>query len=403
MTKETLTIEMEQDIIPLLGRQMYEKQFGFVVLRELLQNALDAEATEIIIIYNENDKTLIVSDNGTGIIEIKGLLNVIGKSIKNIKVIMKNGGLGLAKLALFGCLEYKFVSIGGSFSTGFQYDSDEKIDNSTIVSCTFQENDTDYWFESKILSFIRSILTSCKFIYNGMEVQPFQYQNVDFNGKNELMGDSRYNGQALIRVNGLPSFYRSIPNLEKTIFIDYQTTAKPYDFDYPLTSNRDSFKEDCKENQDLEDRIEKIQKKLELDKKLSENLAIKVKLTTWRNKKYISFGNVSKEDYDNHTNTIYTYERYIKQIGEIFNHDMLDVKFGLCDGEEENGLYDSGLKCFAISKNLDSKGDILGVACHEYAHFWGYGMNGHDQAFASCYGRIVKRVFEKMFDGKFRK
>jgi hypothetical protein len=400
---QKLDIKINQSILSILGRKLYQSNFGYVILRELIQNALDANATQIDVTYN--DLYLTVTDNGCGIDHIPDLLNVIGGALKldNIETI---GGYGLAKLAIFGCREWEFLSISGSFSTGFMYNPSRIQPSGTTVTCIFSADDVNWNYESRIKSYLESIARNVNFTFNGKSINPVQTKTESINNHLETFGNTSDNGYAVVRVNGLPTFNQYISNLQETIFIDYTVSCNPYDATYPLTSNRDGFIESSAEFQDLKNRIQSIQTKLETDKKMSENICKSKTQITWRGKRYISGGNITKQDYENSAMAISTYERYLKQIAKEFyrNSEINSCSFGLTDSsDDEAGMYSPSLQAFFLSKHVSNKGDILAIAMHEFTHFLGYGTIGHDQNFASKLADVTGRILNRIFDGEFRK
>lgn len=402
-----LDIKINQSIISILGRKLYQSQFGMVVLRELIQNSLDANSSIIKVEFDSENKILSVIDNGAGIERIEGLLDTIGESIKDSDNLETIGGYGLAKLAIFGCLEWEFVSKSGSFSTGYIFDETKKQDIGTSVTCIFKSDDLPWDFESKIKDYLKSIYRNVTFFYNHASIKANEYKNTIIGTLSEVTSNTINNGYAIVRINGLPTFARYVPNLGETVFYDYQVSCDPYDDNYPLSSNRDGFIESSKEYADFQLKIKTLQKALETEKKLQENIAKQSKLIKFRNKQYISGGSITLEDYKNHSMTISTYERYIKQIGEIFywnSSELEECSYGLTDSSDnELGMYSPSEKVFFISKNVEDKGQILSIAMHEFCHFLGYGMVGHDQSFTSKLGEITGRVLSDIFNGHFRK
>ena len=404
-TTKKLDVKINQSIISILGRKLYESEFSMVILRELLQNCLDALAKEIKVFFDESEKTLTVIDDGIGILEIDGLLNIIGGVYKpdDVETI---GGYGLAKLAIFGCQQWEFKSISGKFFTGFLFDKNDTIEKGTIVKCSFGEGDLRWNFIQQIKNYLMTIIRpNIRFYLNDEKVESFEYKNMMIGCQSEIFANTSQNGYAIIMVNGLPTFTRYISNLDDTVFFDYTVTADPYDEKYPLTSNRDSFIEGTIEQIDLKGRIDRLQKKLETDKKMEEAIYKEEKQTIFRGKKYISGGTITEEDYTECSATIAAFMRYVKQIGEdVYYRDMSNCNFGLTDGlHDELAMYSPNLSWFAISKHVENKGEILALAMHEFTHFLGYGMDGHDQSFSSKLTEITSRVLSNIFEGTFRK
>ncbi len=399
-----LDMQVNQNIISLLGRKLYASQFATVVLRELIQNALDAQSNRIDVKFDEIDKRLTVIDNGTGIANIDGLLNVIGESYKAVDS-NSIGGYGLAKLAIFGCKEWKFLSISGTFKTGFLFDDTEKIESGTIVTVEFHPEDVSYSFESRIKDYLKSINRDVVFSFNDEILTKYDTSACLFGDKVETITNTNDDGYVNVRINGLPSFKRYINNLSKTVIIDYQVTCNPYDTDYPLTSNRDDFVDGCKEKDDLNNRIKAIQEKCELDKRMSENVRKQTSIITWRGKKYSAKGNIDLQNFEHCAKTISTFERYIKQIANILGDYSESMVFGLTDGADgELACYNKSENCFSIRNySFLKKGEILSLAIHEYTHYQGYGLCGHDQDFVSANNEINGKILESIFNGEFRK
>ena len=65
MTTKILPPKVNSAILPALGKAYYQGKFSIVILRELIQNSLDADSS--IIKVNYSNFTLTVEDNGRGI------------------------------------------------------------------------------------------------------------------------------------------------------------------------------------------------------------------------------------------------------------------------------------------------------------------------------------------------
>jgi hypothetical protein len=394
-----LEIKINQSIIATLGRKLYTSKFAEVILRELIQNALDANADKIGIEFERNTNTyagkLIVRDNGSGIVKIEGLLDTLGESIKDDS-INNIGGYGIAKLAIFGCKSWKFTSISGSFSTGFIFDESETTDYGTIVECELEKEDL-IGFEDSIKTYCSTINRECDFYYNSEYIQSINYQEVNFGLTDELTAETSFYNRIVVRVNGLPTFSERIMNLNKTVFFDYWIDSKPYDPEYPLSSNRDGFLPESKEHEDYLKRKTAIQEKVETDKKLSENLNKKSYIKKYKSKKYLVAGELTDNQIEMGILTLKFYKKYLIKIHKILNNEnsILESSFGLTDGANgEDGMYES--KIFWIKYNIYNNGDILATAIHEYTHYLGYGLFGHDQAFSSAQTSLTGCVLNKM-------
>jgi hypothetical protein len=273
------------------------------------------------------------------------------------------------------------------------------------VECQLYENDTDWNFESMVKGFLSQIeRKNLEIFYNGEKINQPDYTCIQFGTIEEKTLQCSKNGNVIVRVNGMPTFEQWIRNLNTTIFFDYHVSMSPYDEGYPLSANRDSFVESSDEYKNFKSRIQAIEEKIEKDSELAETIHKENTITKWRNKEYFSLGDIKKSDYDQNTMLIYTYERYISQISNLMWRDVTGCHFGLTDGSnDEMATYNPSLNAFRIKKGIEEKAEILTVSIHEFVHFMGYGLNGHDQSFAYKMGVVTESVLNAMFENKFRK
>jgi hypothetical protein len=396
-----LEIQISPELLASLGKSMYANGFFMTIIRELIQNSLDADSKNIDVLYRDNRLTVI--DNGYGIKQVDGLLNVIGGAYHESTNSI--GGFGLAKIAIFACDYWQFKSVSGSFCKGFNYDENDTLDNGTIVFCDFLSKDIPWNVEKKITSFLSMINRDVIFTFNDQVIEKSQFGAWEVDGKFESMADNYlYNGHIVIRLNGMPTFQTYVNTLEKSVIFDYFTDLNPYDDNYPLVTNRDAFKESTQEFIDFKSRKQSLEDKLHSDKQLAELSMFSISSVNFQGGKFKSSGDVSVKDYKQSSRVIYTYKRYMLQIASLFKVDSDNFTFGLCDGSQgEDGAYIESENLFTISKYIDNddKGKILAIAMHEFCHFNGYTY--HNEDFMSELYRVNSKVIDSLFSGEFRK
>ncbi|KKN04829.1 hypothetical protein LCGC14_1093520 [marine sediment metagenome] len=147
-------------------------------LIEVLQNALDSEATEINICVNTNQ--IIVQDNGIGMTDevIRKYFEVIGESSKrNDKTKIGFFGIGVLQMMQYGKLTIttlnKQIEVD-VLANGLSYDIeeiDEFYQGTNVVIDLYDEYKMDDWGQSRMLRNIKSVLymPKIKITMNGKE------------------------------------------------------------------------------------------------------------------------------------------------------------------------------------------------------------------------------------------
>jgi HSP90 family molecular chaperone len=234
------------DIIPLLGEKIYSGNLGEIVLRESIQNSLDARSTkiEVTLTNDGNTWTLVVTDNGIGIDDYNDHFLKIGGSEDYKRNHTDNsiiGGFGLAKLAFFACQEWKVESKGWEVNkyiaeNQLPFESCE-FNQGTRITLTIPDRKVSWGYTSWIKEYLSLINRPVTFTFNGEEIAPFQWSNSFFGSETLKTGNTQRNGHILVRLNDLPTFYKWISGLENTVLLDFHSSLSPYDEGYPLIAS----------------------------------------------------------------------------------------------------------------------------------------------------------------------
>jgi len=400
--KAELSINLEA--IETMGEKLYPTNLGIVVLRELIQNSLDADATFIDIELGVDDNkiaTLSVLDNGIGIADYNKYFLQIG-NISDQKKENSIGGFGMAKLALLSCTTLEVVSVGGYFNKTMLFNTEESIDESvttqgTMITVTIPDNKTPWNYESYIRSYLKTIKTDVTLIFNEEEIT--HYELIDFYAKEskEIGFESEYNNsdnEVVIRVNGLPTIYEYVYGLNGiSLIYDIITKLNPNSGDYPLCTNRESLNKSWSGYQDYRLWLENIRASIEDQKELEKVRKAEIMAANYNN--MLLSGGATKQQLRENIKLVKIYKKYVLAVLAIIdsdnNHD--NIKFGITADNNTVAAYVSQVSGFFINPNctLDSdKSKILSFAIHECAHWQGY--DEHNIEFARSMTDITNKV-----------
>jgi len=400
--KAELSINLEA--IETMGEKLYPTNLGIVVLRELIQNSLDADATFIDIELGVDDNkiaTLSVLDNGIGIADYNKYFLQIG-NISDQKKENSIGGFGMAKLALLSCTTLEVVSVGGYFNKTMLFNTEESIDESvttqgTMITVTIPDNKTPWNYESYIRSYLKTIKTDVTLIFNEEEIT--HYELIDFYAKKskEIGFESEYNnsGEVVIRVNGLPTIYEYVYGLNGiSLIYDIITKLNPNGGDYPLCTNRESLNKSWSGYQDYRLWLENIRASIEDQKELEEVMKAEIMVANYNN--MLLSGGATKESLKENIKLVKVYKKYVLAVLNCIdgNNSHENIKFGITADNNTVAAYVSQVSGFFINPNctLDSdKSKILSLAIHECTHWQGY--DEHNIDFARSMTEITTKVF----------
>lgn len=399
--KAELSINLEA--IETMGEKLYPTNLGIVVLRELIQNSLDANATVIDIELKTDDNniaTLSVLDNGIGITDYNKYFLQIGNS-SDQKQENSIGGFGMAKLALLSCTTLEVVSTSGYFNKTMLFNAEESIDESvttqgTMITVTIPNNKTPWNYESYVKSYLKTIKTKVTLIFNEEEIIHYELVNFYAKESKEIGFKSEYNNsgnEVVIRVNGLPTIYEYVYGLNGiSLIYDIITKSNPNNGDYPLCTNRESLNKSWSGYQDYRSWLENIRASIEDQKELEKVLKAEIIPTIGG---MLLSGGATKESLKENIKLVRVYKKYVLAVLNCIdsgNHE--NIRFGITADNNAAAAYVSQYSCFFINPKFTSETDkskILSLAIHECTHWQSY--DEHNKEFTNSMTDITTKVF----------
>lgn len=231
------------------------------LVREFLQNSMDAESTKIRFDFDSAERTLTIHDDGVGMDDfvMTNYLFNIGGSFKEKKDSV--GGFGAAKLILLFQHEYFKIT---SYKNGYRYDVNgvgsqystinktPSIGNGTIIEIKFLEEwgvetyydnstlDTYHNFASNAVKFLsRCDFGKAKVYWNDEEIKPLKVKTV----KAKLSWCTIYSEKTnnpsnyvTVRIRGIKMFQMWCSNVMEDYCIELTKNSLSI-----LTSNRDGL------------------------------------------------------------------------------------------------------------------------------------------------------------------
>jgi hypothetical protein len=378
---EVARLKMDDGVVMQLGSKMYSQSVWWVVLRELIQNGLDAGATVISISTNWNDE-LIVQDNGSGMSkqDLLGIFLTVGGSdkIRNKNTV---GGFGIAKLAIFSCDNFEVVSNTWKLTKDILLNhqplerTDQLGQNGTWVKIKKHNLMSSFDTKSEINWYLRSINRSdVTILFQNVEVIPFKPEAFEVSnyGRTPAVAESYYSNSTLIivRANGLPVFKSSIFNGNKaiTFFYDVYTELDPYDPLYPFTITRDDFGSDLAEKEKymnfhraLDNHFRKM---AEMEQIAKVNLTYDPIHDIW-----LSHGAVSNPE---NISQLGAFKKMVLLLASLKEVSTDSFAFGLIGSAREKGAYaqseEKNKDIFFISQRIVSQAELVAIALHEFSH-----------------------------------
>lgn len=218
------------------------------LIREFVQNSVDAGATEIRFNFNEEDNTLEVWDNGHGMTQevmVNALLTMSGSHKESGNAV---GGFGAAKEILL--FQHSFYNIHsrrdgvGTAVTGRQLDYEfvecNQDDDGTTVVIGFTDDYGLANFEPIARGYLNSCEVEADIYLNGSKINPTYtrgelVRELDWCNiyVNELPYDQHY---AHIRINGVLMFSQWVAATKYEVIIELTKPSREI-----LTVNRDGF------------------------------------------------------------------------------------------------------------------------------------------------------------------
>lgn len=255
-------LQMDDGIVMQLGSKMYSQSTWWVLLRELIQNALDARATKLSI-ETDWSSYLIVEENGEGMTkeELLGVFLTVGGTDK-VRKDDTVGGFGIAKLAIFSCDDFTVISNTWTLTKEMLLKHEpltrtEGVGEHGTWIRVDKKNLFSYSVQEELKWFLKSIdRENVEILLNNVEINQFDQTLISIDNYGDVLSSNSSpqsgEGYMMVRLNGIPMFreraWACHQNL--TMFFDVKSTLNPYDDDYPFTMTRDDFNSSNKSDWD---------------------------------------------------------------------------------------------------------------------------------------------------------
>lgn len=371
-----MKLQVESAAIAALGKRYYSMPLSTIIVREALQNALDAGASKIDVAVEKQDDTIIltISDNGDGIQSFSEHFATVGGSKKTRAKSIGGYGIGI-KLSLMSCDDW-FVQSKQGLLTKAMLDNDLDADASQpcegtkIVGKIVSPYAAPVKSIEKILklSYFYDVLVT----YNGEPVSPYMGIETTIDGKTCWQVVGLDTNDIFVRLNGLFMFgmsYYASGQASPSYLYDVKTTLTPYDDNYPLIANREGFVEGGEASRSFQSFCRAVQKiasdKAEAEKVNREGM-------TLINGLLASMG-ATRQTVQRLRKTKTQFERIVAKIQQAMDTSYL-IQYGVAGAEAEYNACikprDDGSYVIMLSENVEdmTKGELWSIALHEYAH-----------------------------------
>jgi len=420
-----LTITTSPELIRLLGEKLYDNRLDAILVRELLQNAVDAgkkgSPIDIYTNYHGSEFEIIVEDRGCGMSEdtlVNVFLNIGGSYKPNNED--STGGFGIAKVALFNAYSWDVFTLDHKVNQDLEL---SKISRrvGTKVSARVRFDSSSTWDMRKALR----MLYTCDIpnvVHNGEEVVPFKptgrinryttEDGIDFtvrfaNGfRTPGMGYDTC-GYVIYRINGLTQCIEyggdDLDRAQKNIVVDFGKIGyRPTDKGYPFSMSREN------PTYDVRKVINETVRELAKDTLSTIANQGRGEIKRWENP---NTGLVSYSDDGRIYRPDLTDRRIAKLWGALIEVMVPNKPWtfavtnevdtmAFLKGKDELGInpYKWVLSTQDLIDREDSGAFVMAMwhlACHELAHLrYGY----HDEDFASEEGRVSRSTIANVFN-----
>ena len=244
-------ITITQDLIPLLGQSMYSNPHPVILVRELLQNAVDAcqstgrlPEVRVNLASEPRYTTVTIEDNGIGMDKstLESVFLKIGASLKPGGAI---GGFGIAKVALFSCQSWRLWTNDlyvDSTDLDVKPSGTPRIGTKIVALIDRVNSGEQSLIDQYVLKSNRPGIR-----YNRVKVEPYEVNDVKHPGYNYVIGIRRTREQSRIyyRIGGLVQFTEVLYDTKGYhILVDFGGIGyRPRDISYPFTLSREELRD----------------------------------------------------------------------------------------------------------------------------------------------------------------
>lgn len=402
MIDTTAKLQMDDNIVIQLGKKLYTHPKWVVILRECLQNALDAGAKSIRIRYTEN--SLYFLDDGEGMSE-EMLLNTFLTVGGSLKTGNRNtvGGFGIAKLAIFSSQDFYVESKNHRLTKEIltNHKPLESIDYFAGTGVFVKDPDLFSFWQAKerITHYLSLVNRGVEIFLNGSKIQKAKRKRISGIGIDKepksywyFDSHSQHTTNLIVRVNGLPLYYTALSYDHPdgaTFAFDVKTNLSPYDPKYPFTSTRESFVEGTPEIEKYRNFVSNVNK---LTKELQEEKEQKQAKVLF-NAEYSIWQMYDPEINERSLKTLSLYEECVKILCNMYGYADDSFGYGLIGENDDWRIASLGFletydtkKVFFIRDNVTTYGHIMACAIHEFCHL---DHQSHNEQFAGRMTTVI--------------
>lgn len=401
-------LKMDDGIVMQLGTKLYTQPTWWVLIKELLQNAMDANATEIKINTNFSDY-IDFKDNGCGMTEDQ-LLNTfltVGGTDKNHR---ENtiGGFGIAKLAIFSCDNFTVQSGHYALTKDILLNHKPLEFNEYAIPGTFvsvHKNNLFSWAGVQdLMWYLGTVDRDITIFLNEEEISPFPVRTSylsEYGEVKSVESQRKGNYEILVRLNGLPLFKQWITGTGIESFpgelylFDVESDLSPYDEEYPFNVTRESFTEGSA----YAEKLACLSKNVFENIRDAQNIEEVKKRAVYKVESHGIWSMYNPNINDQSLKVLKEFRKYIEILFMLDGREA-DCEFGLLGANNEyvNAAYSPGEgdrpNVFYVSDSVkQDPATLAALAIHEYTHV---DYRGHYEEFANAMTQNVRKWIKFM-------
>lgn len=261
-----VTITTSPELIKLLGEKLYDSPLYWILVRELIQNAVDASGKSDPVYVNidfpyrswsEEVFSLMVEDEGCGMDE-ETLINVFLCIGGSKKVDGSTGGFGIAKVALFNADTWRVETTANTIDQSLELTSSKERKGTAVMAVLNRV--LMYGSQRRRLGLLLYGNNVPNLVVDGEKVEPYKptgrihraevegvsytYRTANAINLPNKLDESPVSGYILYRINGLVQAVEyggeDLANAEKNLVVDFPNIGyRPTDKNYPFSMSRE--------------------------------------------------------------------------------------------------------------------------------------------------------------------